>query len=483
VLPDANGGGPVTCEIAAPDGDARCPDMTIRRTATVLLTAAALGGTAAACSRSAGSSSPTNAPATGGGATASATPASAGKGDFGDLKGICGPGDAKGATAKGVTDTEIRLGTSADPGAAAAPGLEQEFFDGADAFVKWCNDAGGILGRKLVVDKWDAKLFNVGQAFTNACQKDFMLVGNGNSFDSAGVKPREDCKQGDIYGYTVSPEAARSKYQVSVVPSNPEQYPYGPLRLLTEAYPDTKAGVGIGSSNLASLTAQGKRVQQALKANGIKVTSLQEQPPLVPNYRPYIEEFKNTGTKGLFSINGQDISPIYQAMKNVGWTPQFVLFSVQYYIPQQVQAAKSLGNFPPTYVGLANLPFELAGPDHPVLTQVKSMLDATIKNPRYTFYTSASFSAWALFAKEAKACGSQLTSDCVLSKAAAEKGWTGGGLFAPTDLDPIHPQLSQCWLDIRLTPTGWVYDKKVTNPNQGLYNCDPKNVAAVDSFQ
>ena len=453
-----------------------------RRTAVAVIATTAVAATFA-CSRSAKTAAPENAPsaATSGSGTASAAP---GTGDFGDLKGICGPGDAKGATAKGVTDTEIRVGTTSDPGAAAAPGLGQEFFDTADAFVKWCNAAGGILGRKLVVDKWDAKLFNVGQAFTNACPKDFMLVGNGNSFDSAGVKPREDCKQGDIFAYTVSPEAATSKYQVSVVPSNPKQYPYGPLRLLTEAYPESKTGgVGIGGSNLASLTAQGKRTQQALKGAGVKVTSLQEQPPIVPNYRPYVEEFKNAGTVGLSTINGQDISPLYAAMRNVGWAPQFVLFSVQYYIPQQVQAAKSIGDFPPTYVGLSNLPFELAGPEHPVLTQAKSILDAAFSNPRYTFYTAASLSAWALFAKEAKACGSQLTSECVLQKAAAEKGWTGGGLFAPTDLDPLNPQLSQCWLDIRLTPTGWVYDRKVTNPNRGLYNCDPKNVAAVDSFQ
>ncbi len=28
----------------------------------------------------------------------------------------------------------------------------------ADAFSKWCNAAGGINGRKIVVDKWDATL-------------------------------------------------------------------------------------------------------------------------------------------------------------------------------------------------------------------------------------------------------------------------------------------------------------------------------------
>jgi hypothetical protein len=27
--------------------------------------------------------------------------------------------------------------------------------------VKWCNDAGGINGRKIVLTKYDANLFNV----------------------------------------------------------------------------------------------------------------------------------------------------------------------------------------------------------------------------------------------------------------------------------------------------------------------------------
>ena len=249
-------------------------------TAIALLAAASLG--IAACGRSSSGGGGGTNPSSSGSTAPASSAAAPGKGDFGTLKGICGPGTAKGATAKGVTDSTIRIGTTGDPGAAAAPGLEQEFFDTADAFSKWCNAAGGINGRKIVVDKWDAKLFNVGQAFTNACQKDFMVVGNGNAFDSAGVKPRVDCKLGDIYAYTVAPEAATAPYQVSVNPSNPTQYPYGPLRLLIAAYPNSKAGVGVGSSTLTSLIPQGKRIQESLKNNGVKVRSVQEQPPSVP---------------------------------------------------------------------------------------------------------------------------------------------------------------------------------------------------------
>jgi hypothetical protein len=408
----------------------------------------------------------------------------AGKGDFGTLKGICGPGDAKGATAKGVTDTSIRIGVTADPGAAAAPGLEQEFFDTADAFSKWCNAAGGISGRKIIVDKWDAKLFNVGQAFTDACQKDFMVVGNGNAFDDAGVKPREACKLGDIYSYTVGPATATSKYQVSVVPSNPNQYPYGPLRLLTEAYPASKTGgVGIGSSVLASLVPQGRRIQESLQQNHIKVTALQQQPVAVDNYRPYMEQFKGGGSVGYDQINGQDISTIVQAMKNVGWNPQFALYSVQYYLDANVQAAKSLGSFPPTYVGFSHLAFEMDNSKYPVLGQIKSILNDAVSKPRFTDFTASSMSAWALFAKEATACGSNLTMECVIGKASAETNWDAGGLYAPASLDPVHPQVNKCWLLINLTTSGWQYDQKVTNPTEGPYNCDPKNVTAVKSYQ
>ena len=76
----------------------------------------------------------------------------------------------------------------------------------------------------------------------------------------------------------------------------------------------------------------------------------------------------------------------------------------------------------------------------------------------------------------ATACGSTLTVDCVLSKAGSEKAWTGGGLFPPSDTDPNNRKVNACVTIIRLTKTGWVYDEKVTAPDNGVYNCNPKNV-------
>ena len=156
-------------------------------------------------SKSGGSTTPTSSASSG--APASSAAASTRRATSARQKAICGKGKPGTTTARGLTASEIRIGVTADPGAAVAPGLEQEFFDTAEGFAKWCNDAGGINGRQIVIDKWDAKLFNVGQVITSACQKDFMLVGNGNALDATGVKVRLGCKLGQIPAYVVSPQA------------------------------------------------------------------------------------------------------------------------------------------------------------------------------------------------------------------------------------------------------------------------------------
>ncbi|MCU1484229.1 MAG: ABC-type branched-chain amino acid transport system periplasmic component-like protein, partial [Actinomycetia bacterium] len=140
-----------------------------------------------------------------GDSSTSTTAAAAEKpGTFGDLGEVCGPGDAKGATARGVTDDSISITTLGDPSNTVKPGLGQQFFDIGDAFVKWCNDAGGINGRTIVLHKRDAKLFEAAARVIEACQTDFMLVGGGTPLDDATVKPRTDCDMGNIPSYVTS---------------------------------------------------------------------------------------------------------------------------------------------------------------------------------------------------------------------------------------------------------------------------------------
>jgi hypothetical protein len=221
-------------------------------------------------------------------------------------------------------------------------------------------------------------------------------------------------------------------------------------------------------------------VNQAWEALGGKVTVLQEKPASVDNYRPYMEQLKGTGSTALDEIVGLNLPAEIAAMNDVGFKPSFVLFSTPVYAPSTVKADQ--GNvFPPSYVGLTHLPFELAS-TYPVVGEVKSILSAGVSDPKYTDFTDLSFNAWTLWAKSASQCGDNLTQDCILQKAGQYTAWTAGGLYAPSSTIPGKQNFTDCVLLMRLTPTGWVYDKKVTAPNTGPYYCDPKNVATTDSF-
>jgi hypothetical protein len=129
-------------------------------------------------------------------AAVTTTTAATGPGDFGSMKELCGPGDASGATARGVTDAEIHVGTMGDPTNTVLPGIGQEAFDIGDAFVEWCNAAGGILGREIVLTKRDAKLFEVGARMIEACQSDFMLGWMLGSVAGSRRSRRTSCRPG-----------------------------------------------------------------------------------------------------------------------------------------------------------------------------------------------------------------------------------------------------------------------------------------------
>jgi ABC-type branched-subunit amino acid transport system substrate-binding protein len=83
------------------------------------------------------------------------------------------------ATEVGVTATEIRIGVVADNDNPFVPGIFKGAADAVEGAAKFINAKGGIAGRKLVVDVYDSKL-NANEtrnAFIEACEKDFALVG------------------------------------------------------------------------------------------------------------------------------------------------------------------------------------------------------------------------------------------------------------------------------------------------------------------
>lgn len=446
--------------------------MIERRLMKATCVAAVIAMAAIGCSRSGGSDNG------GSGNNSSTTPAAnaaAGPGDFGTLKDVCGPGNAHGATARGVTDTEIHIGTLADPSNTVIPGAGQESFDIANAFAKWCNAAGGINGRKIVVTTRDSHLFDVGAAVIAACQRDFMLVGSANPLDTPGVKPRLGCNLAQIPAYVTSAEAAEAPLQV-VIDSSIPQVSVGSWRKLAVKYPDAFQAISMITVNGGGLDAYAMRQREALTQIGYKVVNFQEAPVIgVSNWRPYVENAKLAGAKAAITLS-PDISALVQSMGDVGWHPDLLPLGVQNYNAGTIQLTKQ-GLMPPTYVTTSYWPFEDAA-HNPATQQAITLIKSGSKiTPDFAHLQA--LDAWLLWAEAAKACGSQLTGQCVVDKAGTQKGWTGGGIIAPTDTHVGPGILSQCFVLLKATAQGFVLDPSVTQPNHDIFNCDPANVVTV----
>jgi len=398
-------------------------------------------------------------------------------GSFGSLSHICGPGVAKGATARGVTDSSIDIATLADPGNSILPGLTQEFFDTGDAFVKWCNAAGGINGRKIVLHKRDAKLTDGAARIIEACQTDFMEVGGGTALDAGTVKPRLACKLGDIPAYHVSPEASSAGLQVEPNPVPVDEAPVGGELALARQTPSLQQHAGIYADNYSSILPGAQKLKVALTRSGFDVPDFQPFPPTVANWRPYVESSKLAGTELLIPEGLPNYNAFFASMHDIGYQPKALLLTIEGYAASYVKTLNAAATAPASWIYLNYLPFELAD-QSPVVKQAVDLMTTTTTRDKLSGYSYFSLDAWLLWAQSATECGSDLTVTCVLQKAGAHPTWDAGGFAGTVNTDPAKPHFSECGLMIEATKEGFSYNRTLTQPNSGFFNCDPKNVVS-----
>lgn len=163
--------------------------------------------------------------------------------DFGSLKNVCHSAKApnKANSDRGVTANSINVTTISDAGSTLQRGLDQELWDVAKVFSQWCNDHGGINGRRIIVSQGDAQLTLYRQAIDQACTSSFALVGGGGAMDDLGQTARLQCLLPDIPAFTASSVASTASliYPTQLTPLN--QVTIGGLKTLDKMYPGTFA--------------------------------------------------------------------------------------------------------------------------------------------------------------------------------------------------------------------------------------------------
>lgn len=394
--------------------------------------------------------------------------------DFGTLPVPCGPGDAKGATDKGVTDSSITIGVISDKNAGAirvpTAGIEPSM----QAFVKWCNGLGGINGRKLELKTYDAKLLNSLDAAKQACDdQPFALVGNGVVQDAPMAQPLVDCGLISVSGYTATYPMNASPLNVEPVPNLGNVYSTGTAKYFADKFPDAITKGAIFSPTTAAAADQAVRAVQAREGLGYKFIYKDSYPLIQTDWKTQAQTMKNKGVQYVTIVDTVNAAiGMLQALDDAGYRPEVVDFGQQYY--DNTLAASGVADG--VFVQTNTQPFE--NPSPAISEYVKILHDFDSKVAE-TSLGVQSFSAALLFATEVKKLGSNLTRDALLSDAKAEKNWTGGGLHPPQDLDGKTTNPCTMILKIEKGKFVKVFPANDSNDPTKSFDCDPKAVVDV----
>ncbi|MET7770022.1 ABC transporter substrate-binding protein [Nocardia sp. NPDC005366] len=397
-------------------------------------------------------------------------PASSVPSEFGDLGPVCGKGSPTKASAQGVTAQAITVGVFTDFGFSKNP----EFIHAAEVFASWCNDHGGIAGRRIEVDIHDTNLTEVRQRMREACRDDFALVGGGTGLDGLGVKDRLNCLLPSFPAQISQPGSVAADLEVSGSPSVlPRHDVYTGFRqwLVEEGYPNSIDKVGIIDADSPITKVLGEKTEESLRARGATVIYHDLYPIAgVSNWTPYAQTIKEKQVRGLV-FNGEpaQLPKLEEALTTIGYRLDWIDATNNNYTRSFLKNLGRSAEFQNNVVDLSGVaPFEKSS-SVPALRQVEAMFAEYAPDSEMTFPQLRAISSWLLFARAAARCGDDLTRRCVYEGARTEKSWTAGGLHAPVNLTDRNVPIS-CFNIERATPDGWVAAD--FGPDTGLYRCN-----------
>jgi ABC-type branched-subunit amino acid transport system substrate-binding protein len=390
---------------------------------------------------------------------------------FGTLPSPCGPGTASGATANGVTDTSITIGYGDDAGYAAAPGLDKEMSDAMRAMITWCNGQGGINGRKIIGNYYDAKVLQVTQAITQACNdKVFMLVGQGWVLDSGQETIRIGCQLSTIPGFAVATAFASASGMIQPVPGPGNQAPASNAFELAQMFPDAVKKAAFVYAKFPATQEPRDRYAAAYPQAGWHFLNCDQIYGIAgeSDWKPLASNLKACGVQAVVWVGSAqpNLEDFLAASAQVGFKPQlWSTDSNQYETEFATWNGQNNDDGNNVYIRLATVPFELAD-QVPAVKEYINLI--TQSGGKVALLGVESTSAFLLWATAVKSCGSNVTAKCVLDAAGAQTNWTAGGLQTPTN--PGTNNAPDCGVLIKLQGSSFV---QVVPKGPG-FDCNPE---------
>ncbi|HEX6419266.1 MAG TPA: ABC transporter substrate-binding protein [Acidimicrobiales bacterium] len=390
-----------------------------------------------------------------------------GEDGFGTLPSPCGAGEGGPATEQGVTEDQIVIGYGDDAGYPVSPGLSHETSDAIEALIAWCNEQGGINGREIVGNYYDAAITNVVNAVTQACDEVFMLVGNAWALDSAQEEVRLGCDLPSVPTYSVSPEFANAPLTYQAVPNPADIYTAGWAGMVAELFPDRIEKATVMFGNFAATIDTKDKVLQSFPEFGFEFLDCPIEYNIAgePDWKPFAQRLKDCGAEVVY-YSGQpypNMQNLLDDAAQVGFEPIWLVDSNAYL--SSFAEWNATGNGDNVYLRTAFTPFEQAD-SNPATQQYIDLVEGNGGDISQLGQQAAS--SFLLWATAAQACGAELTRQCVLDELAGITSWDGGGMHAETNPGENLPP--ECAMLLTLEGTEWV---QAYPEEEGEMVCNP----------
>ena len=392
---------------------------------------------------------------------------------FGDLPSPCGAGTARGATDKGVTDTNITIGYGDDEGYAAAPGLDKEMSDAMKALIDWCNQQGGINGRHVVGNFYDGKVTEVDKALTQACaDKVFMMVGEGYVFDSGQEQIRIGCQLAAMPGFAVSGAFNQGPGVRLSVPAPGDEVTVSGAYQAAALFPDAVKKAAFVYAQYPATQEPRDKYAFGFPSAGWNFLNCDQIYGITgeADWTPFAQALQACGVDAVVWVGSPNpnFQNLLTAAKQVGYNPTlWYTENNQYDSDFAKWNADNGGAADHVYVRTNYVPFEEAA-KAPAVQKYLDLIKGSGGKP--AILGEAAASSFLLWATAVQQCGSEVTAKCVFEKVDAIHDWTAGGLHSPGD--PGANETTTCGILLKMH--GGTFDRVA--PTDKTFDCQDKYV-------
>jgi ABC-type branched-subunit amino acid transport system substrate-binding protein len=398
---------------------------------------------------------------------------------FGDLESPCGEGEdgeaaSGGGSQPGLTADQITIGYGDDAGFPQSPGLNHEAADAIEAMIAWCNEQGGINGREIVGNYYDAAITEVTNAVTQACTDEvFMLVGTAWALDSAQEETRLGCDLPMVPTYTVSAEAANAPLMYQAVPNPVDRWTVSGAAQLAGLFPDEVQNATVMFGNFSATIDTKDKALEAFPAAGWEFLNCPQEYNIQgeTDWRPFVQQLEDCGVETVYFSGSPypNMQNLLDAAAQEGYEPNW-LVETNSYVRSFAEWNQS-GNGDNVYIRTVYMPFEQAE-DNEATQQYIDIVEAN--DGDVSQLGQQATSSFLLWATAADACGADLSRECVLEELSQVTEWTGGGMHAETN--PGENEPPQCGMLLKLDGTEFV---QVAPEEQGEFECSEDFVQEV----